>query len=109
MSGEIPKLHTDCAVCFRDKSLCDAHRSKDGQPVPYEGPDLYEPSAWVREVVGQRYSAWSYKRSASAIFLCTGYDPRCGFWMVDETDSTDVHNVSERAIGRTFHRLWGAL
>lgn len=42
----------------------------------------------------------------SATYLCTSYDSRQGFWMENEADPSDRRNVSERAIGRTFHRIY---
>ena len=39
------------------------------------------------------------------MYLCTSYDSMCGFWMQNPTDPADRRNVSERAIGRTFHRV----
>lgn len=38
------------------------------------------------------------------IFYCDSYDPRIGFWMVELGNPENRRNVSERAIGRTFHR-----
>lgn len=38
-------------------------------------------------------------------YRCTAYESRYGFWMVNIEDPTDRRNVSERAPGRTFHRI----
>jgi hypothetical protein len=62
------------------------------------------------ETIGQRFKAWD-----GHTYLCDSYDPRIGFWMTREDAPPerrqDEHsdwrkNVSERAIGRTFHRIW---
>ena len=47
------------------------------------------------------------------IYYCDSYDPRIGFWMTPVTSTKadepgplpERRNVSERAIGRTFHRV----
>jgi hypothetical protein len=39
-------------------------------------------------------------------YRCTSYDSRQGFWMENVDDAKDRRNVSERAIGRTFHRIY---
>jgi ribosomal protein L37AE/L43A len=66
------------------------------------GPEGYEPTDWVREVVGQQY------RDGEYTYLCTGYWRQWGFWMTCYVgDDTIIDtNVSERAIDRTFHRVW---
>lgn len=53
--------------------------------------------------------------SGAARYFCESYDPRIGFWMV-RVDCPADHladefgpyrfNVSERAIGATFHRIY---
>jgi hypothetical protein len=60
---------------------------------------VYEPSDWVVEVVGKTYNGWQ------GTYECFGYDPRHGFWMRNIADPKDQRNVSERAIGRTYHRV----
>lgn len=48
------------------------------------------------------------------IYWCDSYDPAIGFWMTPARDGdttwsdlpTKRTNVSERAIGRTFHRIY---
>lgn len=68
--------------------------------------DLYlsemgeRPSVLVEEAhdtVGKTF------RGLDGISVCTGYDSRQGFWML--WPSGETRNVSERAIGRTFHRV----
>ena len=62
------------------------------------------------ETVGQRF------RFMGVVFVCDSYDPSCGFWMTPEDTSVEDpiyegervrrRNVSERAIGRTYHRIY---
>lgn len=46
------------------------------------------------------------------IWYCDSYDPRLGYWMtpIDATDKewrvVERTNVSERAIGASFHEIW---
>jgi hypothetical protein len=47
--------------------------------------------------VGKRYKGWD-----GNVYECTSYDPSCGFWMESSERRTCV---SERAIGRTYHRV----
>ncbi len=52
------------------------------------------------QVVGKKFRAWDGR-----VYLCDSYDPSCGFWMQDVDDPSNRRNVSERAIGRTFHEV----
>jgi hypothetical protein len=66
--------------------------------------------AYLREhdTVGRTFTC------SGAVYRCTGYDPSMGYWMQIETGRDELlevgpghrTNVSERAIGRTFHRRW---
>jgi hypothetical protein len=105
----IPSRSEDCSHCygclpggrhFLSAFPCRDHRDAQGNRAPYTGRDVYEPSEWVQKVVGKRYRAWN-----SEIYLCTGYDPRAGFWMRNVLDEGDLRNVSERAIGGTYHEV----
>jgi hypothetical protein len=51
-------------------------------------------------VVGRMFRAY-----VSKVYYCDSYDPSCGYWMTNVDDPTDRTNVSERAIGRTFHEV----
>lgn len=42
-------------------------------------------------------------------YRCTSYDSRTGFWMENEADPKDRRDVSERAPGRTYHRIYDDL
>jgi hypothetical protein len=81
---------------------CAEHKGDDGQLVFYAGPNVYEPSKWVLEVVGGRYRAPG-DGGAIVTYVCDGYDPRSGFWM--RAPGGAQRNVSERAIDRTYHRV----
>jgi hypothetical protein len=50
--------------------------------------------------VGRRFRAWD-----GHIYHCDSYDPACGYWMTREGEPARRVNVSERAIGRTFHEV----
>ena len=97
----IPRDPSWCTHCV----AAEAYGRKKGDPCPshangeYTGPDAYDPSEFVLETVGKRF------RSFDRPYLCFGYDPRSGFWVRDE-ETGEERNVSERAIGRTFHRIW---
>lgn len=54
-------------------------------------------------VVGKHFAGHSFQHNSTQIYFCDSYDPRQGFWLTNVADSTDRKNVSERAIGRTFH------
>lgn len=53
------------------------------------------------EVVGKRFKAYNGR-----VYYCDSYDPRRGYWMTPEDNHADRTNVSERAIGRTFHQIY---
>lgn len=108
MNDKTPRDPAWCSRCIRaTDGPCADHRGLDGRPVPYAGPDTYNPSPWVLEVVGGRYRGPNCAATGpeSLVFLCTGYDPREGFWM-QRVDGEGRTNVSERAIGRTYHRVY---
>jgi len=52
-------------------------------------------------VIGRSFRGWDGKT-----YLCESYDPTCGYWMT-AVDGSRRTNVSERAIGRTYHRIEG--
>lgn len=105
MDGRVPANPLWCSACLRISfprlgGICEDHRGPSGKSKTYKGDNLYVPSEWVLEVVGSRYrghDAHTYK--------VIGYDPRCGFLIQDEAASNDVRDISERAIGRTFHKI----
>lgn len=63
------------------------------------------------DVVGKQFKAHD-----GFTYVCDSYDPRIGYWMT-RTDAPGAHkqdqfgrwrrNVSEQAIGRTFHLIKG--
>ena len=104
MRGFITRSPAWCSDCITEKKPCRHHVGPDGAPVDYvgsdEGPNVYEPSDWVQQVVGHRYRAWG------GVYECFGYDPRHGFWMRQVDAPHREANVSERAIGATYHRIF---
>lgn len=50
-------------------------------------------------VVGRFFKFWP------RVYFCDSYDPAIGYWMTNVADPSDRRNVSERAIGRTFHEI----
>lgn len=96
---KVPSDPAWCSRCIEGKSPCGDHRAPDGTAQSYAGRDVYEPTPWVLSIVGGRY------RSHRGVDVCTGYDPRNGFWMQSVLNPQNMTNVSERAIGRTFHRV----
>lgn len=97
---KIPRDPSWCSRCI-EKGVhgpCDDHRGTDGKPAEYVGSNAYQPTKWVLEVVGQRYA------SCRGLCLCTGYDPRHGFWM-QCLATGERFNISEGAIGRSFGRI----
>lgn len=67
-------------------------------------PDITPESHPDHHVVGQDVMGWSNKRNEAARFHCYSHDAG-GYNLVDRADDTDHRNVSERAIGRTFHLI----
>jgi len=67
-------------------------------------PDVTPESHPDHHVVGQDVMGWSQKRGEAARFHCYSHDAS-GYNLVDRSDPEDHKNVSERAIGRTFHLI----
>lgn len=59
-----------------------------------------------RHAIGRIFTGYSIKHEKSAQYFCDSCDPRIGFWMTNVEDPEDRSNVSERAIGRTYHRAY---
>ncbi len=106
MNGQIPKSPTWCSYCLQDENgrkpaaPCQYHAGPEGTSVDYTGHDVYEPSDWVLEVVAGLYKSWD-----GVVHECIGYDPRHGFWMQTVSGETKRSNISERAVGRTWHKV----
>lgn len=68
------------------------------------------------DVIGRHFMAPCFQCEAGKhVFYCDSYDPRIGYWMTRadcpaehraDQDGEWRRNVSECAIGRTFHRIW---
>ncbi len=52
-------------------------------------------------VVGKKW-----KGHNGYIYYCDSYDSNIGYWMTNINNPEDRRNVSERAIDRTFHRIY---
>lgn len=68
--------------------------------TPFTDPD--------HPTVGRIFKSYSINHNKPALYYCDSYDPNRGFWMTNVEDETDRRNVSERAIGRTYHRVYSA-
>ena len=98
----IPSNPDWCSYCIQGNGTpCEHHTGPNGSCVEYKGSLSYTPTTSDRSTVGKKYKAWDGRT-----YLCFGYDPRHGFWMrsVDGGETRQT-NVSERAIGRTYHQL----
>jgi hypothetical protein len=64
-------------------------------------------SLWS-ELVGKKFRGWSQKHNKIVVFVAESFEPYPGhgFWMINIEDKEDRHDVSERAIGRTFHQVF---
>jgi len=70
-------------------------------------PSLITPESHPEHTtVGKHFGAYLDEESGTVIYLCDSYDPRLGFWMTQVDDLSNRRNVSERAIGRIFHRAY---
>ncbi len=54
----------------------------------------------AHHTVGKLFKAWD-----GNIYFCESHDPS-GYWMMPTDGSAEWRNVSERAIGRTFHEVY---
>jgi hypothetical protein len=55
-------------------------------------------------VIGQFYTGWT--TGQQQIYYCDCWVQNAGYWMTNVRDPSDRRNISERAIDRTYHRLW---
>ncbi len=121
--SRIPRDPAHCQYCLTAKGAwrerpCDDHALPDGSRGEYSGPDIYEPSDFVKGVVGNLYTAGRWgcgKPGQDPLMLVEvfGYDRRCGFWVREVRVLPDGNreivengyfsNISERAIDRTYH------
>lgn len=119
MTNKIPRLHSWCSHCINPDNYyrkdgspyCPNHLGPNGEPVEYTGSDAHQPSDWVLRVVGKRFTHcyWGKDDTCTRVSVCIGYDPRHGFWMKTTDDSDELppylSNVSEAAIGKTYHEV----
>lgn len=55
----------------------------------------------AHDVIGQLHKAWD-----GQLYLCESFDDRVGYWMVDLDNPQRRRDISTRAIGATFHRVY---
>ncbi len=67
-------------------------------------PDVTPETHPDHHTVGRDFLAWSIKHGRSARFYCRSHDA-AGYNMLNRADPLDDRNVSERAIGRTYHEV----
>jgi len=95
-------------MCVANGSPCEHHRGPSGAAVRYTGPDAYEPTDYVREVMSERWRGWhaSGGKDVMRIWECFGFDPRAGYWMRTVDDGpVETTNISYRAIDVNWHRV----
>lgn len=56
------------------------------------------PDHWA---IGHLYRAWDGK-----VYYCDSYEHPIGFWMTEVDNESNRRNVSDRAVGGTFHKVW---
>lgn len=54
-------------------------------------------------IVGDLFRGPGFLGLGSSVYECMAYDWRTGWWMRNQ-ESGEVRDISERAIGRTYHR-----
>ena len=55
---------------------------------------------WIQELIGQHFKAYDGRT-----YECLRWDPNAGLWMRTLDEPVRETCISERAIGRTFHRM----
>jgi hypothetical protein len=98
MSSAMSDVPNDFVLCHLD----DVSR-EPREMLPEQHPD--------HPVIGRYFISGM----GGAIYYCDSYDPAMGFWMTPAREGDTYHkvisdngrtNVSERAIGGTFHRIY---
>ncbi len=53
--------------------------------------------------IGHDFKAWD-----GHVYTCDSWEENLGYWMfrTDENNELVRRNVSERAVGGTFHKIW---
>ena len=72
--------------------------------MPKLKPDVTPETHPGHHTVGQRFRGWNLRTNKASVFYCESHDA-AGYNMVTE-DGSYRANVSERAIGRTFHQIY---
>lgn len=109
----IPKTAEWCTDCIiSEPNYCEYHSDIDGNKIDYWGVNVYIPTDYVLEIVGSKFLTYQYANATDGgplntelkIFICTGYDPRNGFWMCLESGGYKIC-VNESSIGKTYLRI----
>lgn len=67
-------------------------------------PDITPETHPEHHTVGHDFMGYSGKNKCSARYYCYSHDAS-GYNLVNRADPEDDKNISERAIGRTFHLI----
>ena len=76
------------------------HELKPNTPEEQEHYDAAREDT-ASSLKNQIFDAWTGRR-----YICLGHFP-CGYHMKPESGLGKWHCISERAIGRSYHRVWG--
>ena len=60
----------------------------------------------TRQTHPDHHTVGHFFTSFHNVYYCDSYDPDCGYWMTNINEMLDRRNVSERAIGRTYHEVY---
>ena len=63
-------------------------------------PDVTPETHPNHHVVGREFMGWDARR-----WFAESHD-HCGYWMYATDGSGDWSNISERAVGRTYHEIY---
>lgn len=62
------------------------------------------PTGRGAHTVGRRFRGPQFDATCTPTYRCVAYDWRTGWWMRNETTG-ELRDISERAIGRTYHEI----
>lgn len=107
MNGYVSRNPLGCSTCIMSMGVphvanwplarpCSFHAAADGSFKECDTHDAYNPTDDVKDVIG------CFMTGHDGPYRCIGYDRRCGFWVMNLSTGS-LHNISERAVGRTFH------
>ena len=100
--GDTPYLLVLATMSANEAKVLASTELERGTPDDYKVEEVTSNHAVGHRFKGPRCT----EPYGVATYRCTSYDSRQGFWMENEEDPSDRRNVSERAVGRTFHRIY---